>query len=137
MLLKSQSFLKLVLNTLKLISLHPIGIGGPQLSVDQNQLHFQAPIHKQVHSLPHSSLNGVPLDDDPLTLDIWEDKEEHFTDHKREKRSASTPPGMALLGEGNRGIEQSSPASMILHEGKGGILLLVSILHFHTLFSLN
>ena len=45
-------------------------------------------------------MNGIPLDDDPLTLDIWEDKEEHFTDHKREKRSASTPPDMA--GTDNR-----------------------------------
>ena len=40
-------------------------------------------------------MNGIPLDDDPLTLDIWEDKEEHLTGHKREKRAANTPPGMA------------------------------------------
>ena len=95
MLLKLQSFLKQVLNTLKLILLHLIGKGGPQLSVDQKQLHFQAPLHKQVQSLPHISMNGIPLDDDPLTLDIWEDKEEHFAGQKREKRSANTPPGMA------------------------------------------
>ena len=86
MLLKLQSLIPSVLS---------IGIGGPKLSIDQNLLHPKAPIHKQVHNLPHISMNGVPLDDDPLTLDIWEDKEEHLTGHKREKRAANTPPGMA------------------------------------------
>ena len=40
-------------------------------------------------------MNGVPLDDDPLTLDIWEDKEEHGAGHGREKRAANTPHGRA------------------------------------------
>ena len=40
-------------------------------------------------------MNGVPLDDDPLTLDIWEDNEEHFTSDRRGKRSANSPPGMS------------------------------------------
>jgi hypothetical protein len=55
-------------------------------------------------------MNGIPLDDDPLTLDIWEDKEEHFAGQKREKRSANTPPGMA--GTENR-VKESKLKSQI------------------------
>jgi len=67
--------------------------GGHQVSVDllsdEEQELVQVFDNKHVHTLPHISMNGIPLDDDPLTLDVWEDKEDHFSG-KRAKRSVNT-----------------------------------------------
>merc|ERR1719153_417626 len=62
--------------------------GGPQVSVDKTSDQIQDNHHKHVHTLPHISMNGIPLDDDPLTLDVWEDKEEYRA-VKRAKRFAN------------------------------------------------
>ena len=56
---------------------------------DEEQELVQVFDNKHVHTLPHISMNGIPLDDDPLTLDVWEDKEDHFPG-KRDKRSVNT-----------------------------------------------
>ena len=63
-------------------------LGGPQVSVDKTSDQTQDHHQKHVHTLPHISMNGIPLDDDPLTLDVWEDKEEYLT-AKRAKRFAN------------------------------------------------
>merc|ERR1719402_1474114 len=75
--------------------------GGPQILIDPI---FSPSSFSQKSSKhqTHISLNGIPLDDDPLTLDIWEDQDEESKVRRRTKRSESNIKDTKIQNAANR-----------------------------------
>ena len=85
--------------------------GGPQILIDPifSPSSFS---QKSLKHQTHISLNGIPLDDDPLTLDIWEDQDEETKVRRRIKRSDSNTKETKIQNAANR-VKESETQFLI------------------------